>query len=247
MTSVTFTPHYTLRADSTGMESCLHIRYQARISNTSGEDWNDVSLAISTAQASETTVIPQLMRWTVDFFSNQPAYMNKSVSLAKQARSGFGGAQNINQMQAQVLWRSDAPALPGYGGVSSEEGGYDGEIGTAAAEVSEGITSTFIIPGKQTIKDGEKSHTVVIRDLTLEGKFANIIVPKIKDQAYLQARVKNHTDYPLLPGEVAIFLDGAFVGKTEFAYVAPGEFLNVCLGYVRGSQALMVVSTRVSR
>ena len=69
MDSVTFTPHYTLRAVSSGTDSSLQIRYHARISNTSGEDWNDVSLAISTAQASETTVIPQMMRWTVDFTS----------------------------------------------------------------------------------------------------------------------------------------------------------------------------------
>jgi len=48
---------------------------------------------------------------------------------------------------------------------------------------------------------------------------------------YDQARIKNKTDYPLLPGEVAIFLDGAFVGKTEFGYVSPGDFINVCLGY----------------
>ena len=69
MESVTFTPHYTLRAVSSGTDSSLKIRYHARISNTSGEDWNDVSLAISTAQASETTVIPRMMRWTVDFAS----------------------------------------------------------------------------------------------------------------------------------------------------------------------------------
>ena len=69
-------------------------------------------------------------------------------------------------------------------------GGYveepEVDMATAAAEVSEGITSTFIIPGKQTIKDGEKSHTVVIRDLVLEGKFANTCVPKSKEVAYLQ-------------------------------------------------------------
>lgn len=73
---------------------------------------------------------------------------------------------------------------PGYGFDDTEGGALD--MVTAAAEVSEGITSTFIIPGKQTIKDGEKNHTVVIRDLVLEGKFANICVPKIKDVAYLQ-------------------------------------------------------------
>lgn len=68
----------------------------------------------------------------------------------------------------------------------SEDGATIDNIETAAAEVSDGITSTFIIPGKQTIKDGEKSHTVVIRDLVLEGKFTNICVPKVKDVAYLQ-------------------------------------------------------------
>jgi uncharacterized protein (TIGR02231 family) len=50
----------------------------------------------------------------------------------------------------------------------------------------------------------------------------------------LQARVKNTTEYPLLPGEVALFLDGAFVGQTEFAYVSPGDFVNVCLGVDKG-------------
>jgi uncharacterized protein (TIGR02231 family) len=38
----------------------------------------------------------------------------------------------------------------------------------------------------------------------------------------------------LLPGEVALFLDGAFVGQTEFAYVSPGDFVNVCLGVDKG-------------
>ena len=57
--------------------------------------------------------------------------------------------------------------------------------------------------------------------------------------------MKNHTDYPLLPGEVAIFLDGAFVGKTEFSHVAPGEYLNVCLGYpFYHLPMLMIASTR---
>ena len=83
-----------------------------------------------------------------------------------------------------------APGAPvgrggSFGGQTLEE---DEEVDmiTSAAEVSEGITSTFIIPGRQTIKDGEKNHTVVIRDLVLEGKFANICVPKIKEVAYLQ-------------------------------------------------------------
>ena len=192
MESVTFTPHYTLRASSSGTESSLTIRYHARISNTSGEDWNDVSLAISTAQASETTVIPNLMRWTLDFY-NRNANWNVVVTKGATKKRSVGVSMpqmnvgTVLQQQQYGQRRERSNSLggpPGYGLDDIEGGALD--MVTAAAEVSEGITSTFIIPGKQTIKDGEKNHTVVIRDLVLEGKFANICVPKIKDVAYLQ-------------------------------------------------------------
>lgn len=89
------------------------------------------------------------------------------------------------QAQPQMLYATRSGAGHGVSLESYCEE-VDADMVTSAAEVSEGITSTFIIPGKQTIKDGEKSHTVVIRDLVLEGKFANICVPKSKEVAYLQ-------------------------------------------------------------
>jgi Domain of unknown function (DUF4139) len=190
MESVTFTPHYTLRATSTGTDSTLKIRYHARISNTSGEDWNEVSLAISTAQASETTVIPRLMRWTVDFTSPVQNYYGAKKSKGGAMLNNY--QSNMVQQQAPMQFAYASAPAPGRGMLGrqryseSEDGATVDNIETAAAEISEGITSTFMIPGKQTIKDGEKSHTVVIRDLVLEGKFTNICVPKIKDVAYLQ-------------------------------------------------------------
>jgi uncharacterized protein (TIGR02231 family) len=190
MENVTFTPHYTLRADSSGPESSLKIRYHARISNTSGEDWNDVTLAISTAQASETTVVPRLSRWTLDFQS--PVHNTYYRAQTKNKSLGFG--TNVVQQQMAHVQPAAAPRMAMLGGVrGGTPGGYveepEVDMATAAAEVSEGITSTFMIPGKQTIKDGEKSHTVVIRDLVLEGKFANTCVPKSKEVAYLQVPV----------------------------------------------------------
>ena len=189
MESVTFTPHYTLRAVSSGTDSNLKIRYHARISNTSGEDWNDVSLSISTAQASETTVIPRMSRWTVDLTTPVSNVYRQKKSL------GFRGDRGGMPQQMQYVQSRFAPGNIGtelevdclsYAATGIEE---EVDMTTAAAEVSEGITSTFVIPGRQTIKDGEKSHTVVIRDLVLEGKFANICVPKLKEVAYLQVPI----------------------------------------------------------
>ena len=181
MGDVTFTPHYTLRAVSSGTDSSLKVRYLAKISNSSGEDWKDVSLAISTAEASETTVIPRMKRWTVDF-----QYPDVAKAYTKN-RGGGNFVPTVFQRQAaydlapQGMRRRSQAHLESY---TDEE--TDEDMVTAAAEVSEGITSTFIIPGKQTIRDGENNHTVVIRDLVLEGKFANICVPKSKEVAYLQ-------------------------------------------------------------
>jgi hypothetical protein len=191
MSGVTFTPFYTLRASSSGSDNSLKIRYQAQISNLTGEDWKEVALSISTAQASETTVIPQLQRWTVDF--TDPSFIPKRA----EKRAAFGASMQARSapppmavMQAQSAYLYPGQAVGGYGGIDQpsmfrqEESAS--EMMTAGTEVSEGITSTFIIQGKQTLKDGDKNHTVVIRDLVLEGKFANICVPKIKDVAYLQ-------------------------------------------------------------
>ena len=188
MGSVTFTPHYTLRAVSSGQDSTLKIRYHAKIANNSGEDWNDVALAISTAQASETTGVPRLMRWTVDFRAPAGNYYS-----AQKARGVSKGVLNFSNnasrtRQTAALWRQEGFAADSLGGPGGVYMADEPDIVTSAAEVSEGITSTFVIPGRQTIKDGEKSHTVVIRDLVLEGKFANICVPKVKDVAYLQVR-----------------------------------------------------------
>jgi hypothetical protein len=187
MESVTFTPHYTLRASSSGTESTLNIRYHARISNTTGEDWKDVSLAISTAQASETTVIPQMMRWTIDF---QAPYQLQNMFYKQESNVGAPKKRMTMQApQAPRMAMAVGGSMPGRGGegfFAEDEAAIMTDMVTSSAEVSEGITSTFIIPGKQTIKDGEKNHTVIIRDLVLEGKFANICVPKIRDVAYLQ-------------------------------------------------------------
>ena len=75
MKSAGFKPHYILRTMSSN-NSSLEICVQAHISNSTGEDWNDVALVLSTASVSERAVIPKLNIWTLD--SRDPAQMRKN-------------------------------------------------------------------------------------------------------------------------------------------------------------------------
>jgi Domain of unknown function (DUF4139) len=246
MGCVSFVPHYTLRAQSSGSDSSLKIRYHARISNHSGEDWNDVSLAISTAVPSETTVVPRMQRWTLNFIA--PVMTKSAFGSKAQSSSSFlgvgsklsGASNNIypnagqsmdaqqqfqRQFQPQMAMQPPGRAMATgallgavVGHINSDSDETD--MIPSGAEVSEGITSTFTITGKQTIKDGERNHTVVIQDLVFYGKFANICVPKVKPVAYLHVYPnKSMTDLRL---ELRITRNTLyFQGKSPFSWTVP--------------------------
>lgn len=55
-------------------------------------------------------------------------------------------------------------------------------------------------------------------------------IPKKSTYAYLKARVRNDSDYPLLAGESNIFLDNNFVSNAKLNTVAPTEEFWAFLG-----------------
>ena len=60
---------------------------------------------------------------------------------------------------------------------------------------------------------------------------STLTVPKVRPVAYLQATVKNTSDYRLLPGTVHALVDDSFVSKTGIVGdVAPGDEFNCMLG-----------------
>ena len=66
------------------------------------------------------------------------------------------------------------------------------------------------------------------RDLDAELDY--VTVPKLAEEAYLRARVKNTSELLLLPGSAAIFHGADFVGRTALETIAPNEEFEVQLG-----------------
>ena len=98
----------------------------------------------------------------------------------------------------------------------------------AAADVS-GFQVVFRIPGRVSLGAGEGakslrvSSTIIAPDLTVRA------VPVLEPTAFLEASFKQNEDAPLLPGRVAIYRDGVFVGRTPMA--AAGKDETVRLGF----------------
>ena len=54
--------------------------------------------------------------------------------------------------------------------------------------------------------------------------------PGVDPTAYVEAHFVDAEDAPILPGEVALLRDGAFVGQSRIGFVAPGDGVDLGFG-----------------
>jgi len=206
-----WSPIYDIRVSSENKS--VVIEYKAQVIQHTGEKWEDVKLAISTAQVSVSGTMPELSVWRIGFYNPIPQPAPK-VSMERKKSAKVSTSSN------------DAFAL------STE---ISDTIVKPKAEVKTGATSVlFEIPTNCTILDDNQPHKVNILIEELSAEFTYGIVPKLSQYSYLKAKIKNTTDYPLLPGESNIFLDGSFVATSSLKLVAPTEEFETSLGVDEG-------------
>jgi len=93
------------------------------------------------------------------------------------------------------------------------------------------LAVTYHVEGAPGIPSDGVPHQVTIAVLPFEATIQHVTVPKVRPVAYLQATVKNTSDYRLLPGTVHALVDDSFVSKTGIVGdVAPGDVFNCMLG-----------------
>ena len=112
---------------------------------------------------------------------------------------------------------SSAPG--GRSELTDQQDGLPTFFEPAEARAIEGVVSTsFVIESLATIpSDTDKStqaHQVTIAVIDLSADLQWVSVPKEAPSAFLQAKVKNTSQYLLLPGNANIFLENNFVAKS---------------------------------
>jgi uncharacterized protein (TIGR02231 family) len=214
-----WTPLYDLRVQSAS--NTIQLNYLAEITQTTGEDWSNVSLILSTAKPGLGTLPPKLNPWYIDAPAPVPpapmmrmrrnADMDFAVAAAP-AGGAFGEADD-----------TDIPTM-----------NYTAE--TVMADVSQqGSVVTFQLAGGGNIPSDGNPHKVTILHDRFPCKLEYIAMPRLVSFAYLQARATNRPDAAtLLPGSANIFRDDMFVGKTNLENIAPRQEFKLNLGVDEG-------------
>lgn len=207
-------PLYDARLDTGAKDRkpALELVRRAEITQNTGEDWSNVALAVSTVRTARGGKAPDLNSLIVQY--PQPP---------RQFGAASGGMDSA-RVQRSVSAPAPAPASPKMAEAAMELADEQ----QAAAEVS-GFQVVFKIPGRVSLGASEGAKSLRVSSATIAPDLAVRAVPVLDPTAFLEASFKQTEDAPLLPGRVAIYRDGVFVGRGQMA--AAGKEETVRLGF----------------
>jgi uncharacterized protein (TIGR02231 family) len=218
-------PVYDLRADTKG--KTLEITYHAELRQSTGEDWQGVSLKLSTAEPSVGGREPEMSPW---FLAKAEA-----VALDELRQDSDGLNRRGSNLTGRIAGeKQNFAAATGnqFNEFSTKAGSAvlaDATVSTASV-VTGGTAATFVIERTTDIKSDNKMAKVTVTRLLLPSTYRHSCVPKLSSYVYLKTHATNKSDFTLLPGRTSVFLDGAFVANASMDLVPAGQKFWTFLG-----------------
>ena len=221
-----WSPSYDMRADTKA--KTLEVTYRAEVRQATGEDWQGVSLRLSTAQPGLAGREPKMDPW---FLTKAEA-----VAFAGTVSGGLvvnGRADNRFQMFNEVQVMGNSMTTSGLAG-SDPLKRMEAMDERRASVQAGGTAATFVIDRKSDILADNKPAQVTVMRESFPAYFRHTCVPKLSPFVYLKAKAVNKTGFTFLPGPTAVFLDGAFVAQANLDLVPSGQDFWTYLGVDQG-------------
>ncbi len=198
--SAGWSPLYEVRADSAA--SKIDLSCFAVIRQSTGEDWKDVTIEVSTARPHSSTAPADLTAWNIDIYKPRTyqAYRSPKEELMAMSKSAMvPEADNQPFEEPQVK--------------------------------TETTSFSFVMPGKVSVPSDNQPHRVLLAASEKKTGFTYFAIPKLSGYAYLKAEFKNPFAFPLLPGRMNTFLDNRLTGASAtYRTFLPDEDMKLSLG-----------------
>jgi len=198
-------PVYDLRAED--VNSPIAFSYRAKVYQSTGTDWKNVNLTISTGNPTVGGQIPVLYPWYL-----YQAQVYQEVAIA-------GGVRRPQTM-------NETPSVA-YDDMQSLK---DKSLSNYVTVQQNTVNTEFKIAIPYTIPSDNVQYDVTMKTESLKATYSYITVPKIDNDAFLKARISDWAQYSLLPGESNIYFKGTFVGKGYVDPTQANDTLDLSLG-----------------
>ncbi|MDY6801123.1 MAG: DUF4139 domain-containing protein [Bacteroidota bacterium] len=207
-------PEYDLRA--TDITQPVKMTYKAKVFQSSGEDWSNVKLTVSTGNPQLNNEKPIINPWYLNFLS--PQYSISQSRLRPEAKA----AQSME--------------------VYSYDKGMNAADDVSFETFENQTNVSFVIDVPYSIPSDGQKYLVQVNSFTLNANYTYFTVPKIDETAYLLAKITGWEEYNLLPGRANIFFEGAFVGTSTINPAVSVDTLDLSLGR---DESVVVTRTKI--
>jgi uncharacterized protein (TIGR02231 family) len=217
-------PQYDAYADPDTQK--VELTYYGVVRQTTGENWDNVAMTLSSARPTSAARLPELGTWTIDFGGQaMDAFEEKDVDATRIRNVTKSLAQGSANTTVNVPSAADAATM------SAPASPMAAPAGMETAEVrSLGPAATFVVAAKTSIPSDNQPHRNAISVQTLKGDWTYETTPKLIASAFLKTKVTNTSGGPLLAGEINAFLGNNFVGKSSIGLVAANATFDLFLG-----------------
>jgi hypothetical protein len=261
----TWSPSYNLRS-TTGSDEVV-VEYLASVEQTSGEDWQDVAVTISTATPALVSAAPSLepLGMTIVAQATEEtgqwrdrAYADVKRELDLRQRDAETGRMFNNAGQAAVQQPSgqsqaeldkclnDMAAknqlldVVTTANVANRSDRAAAIAGLAGGD--EGISVLYAIPARTSVRSRSGEQMLQIAQFDAPAVFGKVATPVLTGYVYDEATVVNASDLVLLAGPSSSTRNGEFVGRGTLPTISAGESFTAGFGIdtsLRASRELL--------
>lgn len=196
---------YDLRAINT--KNPVQLAYKANVFQSTGEEWKNVKLTLSTANPNQSGLKPELYSWYLDFY--QPVVYDRT---RVRSAAGAPAAYKAEAREAEDM----APSAV--------------SVADYVTTVQTTLNTEFEISLPYTVSSSARPTVVDIRNYEMKADYIYSVAPKLDADAFLMARAIGWEEFNLLPGEANIFFEGTFVGKSLIDPNSIRDTLAISLG-----------------
>ena len=228
-------PSYDLHVDD--ITKPLKLNYKANVYQNTGEEWKDVRIIFSNGNPNESGVAPLLRplyvrNLTYDYNGDQVFSKVSKSQLEDDNRDTINYMIPINGSrpdETQYIINGhrmkNKDAQPTYAWGSNVN----------YSEQKQNSTSmTFELATPYSVINDGQNRAVDMKQEEIPATFEYFCVPKREKKAYLIAHITNWLDYNLMDGEVNLYYEGTYTGKTAFSLANAEDTLNLSLGHDKG-------------
>jgi uncharacterized protein (TIGR02231 family) len=200
-------PQYELRANSDANK--IQLKHLAQIYQTTGIDWANAELTLSTGNPNQNNILPTLSPFWIAYFQQYQQYnRKKTAELSKTPMTGATAAEKpMNDMEFDKVTSVDDEAKAKYA--------------SDFVKTNQNLLRTdYEIKLKYNIPSDGKQHVAMIQTKEVSSVYEFTAIPKLDRNAFLMAKIFNWEDLNLMQAQANIFFDGTYLGKT---FINPTE------------------------